>query len=174
MIGAHGLLGKTVMYEQSASVPYLIRMPGQQKATHCSQLVSHIDFTPTMLDLLGKPPHPQCVGRSKAGLVRGEPFKPESIFIEWSPGKEKIFKQTKLAGKEQIKEALAESTRAVVTPDNWKLCLRDKDKNELYNLKDDPEERKNLYSDSSNRDVVQRLTDELHQWQGRTSDTIKV
>jgi hypothetical protein len=37
-----------------------------------------------------------------------------------------------------IKRAVEESTRTVVTPDDWKLCLRDKDPNELYDLKDDP------------------------------------
>ena len=41
--------------------------------------------------------------------------------VEWAPEKEKINKHTKLGNKEQIKQALGESTRAVVTPDGWKL-----------------------------------------------------
>ena len=99
---------------------------------------------------------------------------PEPVFIEWAPGKEKINKHTKLADKEQIKQALGESTRAIVTPDGWKLCLRDKDKNELYNLRDDPDERHNLYFDASQSDTIKRLTDEIHLWQQRTGDTVKV
>jgi hypothetical protein len=47
-----------------------------------------------------------------------------------------------------IKRAIEESTRTVVTPDDWELGLRDKDSNELYNLKDDPLEARNLYSDA--------------------------
>ena len=174
MMSAHGILGKELMFEQSARVPYLIRMPAQQRSLHIAQPISHIDFAPTMLDLLGKPAHSQCVGQSKAKLCRGETAAAESLFIEWAPDKERINKHTKLASNEQVKQALGESTRAIVSPDGWKLCLRDKDKNELYNLRDDPDERKNLYSDSSQGDTIKRLTEEIHQWQQRTGDTVKV
>jgi arylsulfatase A-like enzyme len=127
-----------------------------------------------MLDLLGKTPDAQCVGKSRAPLIRGESMSSDPVFIEWAPGKEKINKHTKLASKDQVKQALTESTRAIVTPDGWKLCLRDKDKNELYNLREDPDERKNLYSDTGQGDTVKRLSDEIHQWQQRTGDTLKV
>ena len=43
-----------------------------------------------------------------------------------------------------IKREFEEFTRTVVTPDDWELCLRDMDLNELYNLKDDPFETLNL------------------------------
>ncbi|HJX98256.1 MAG TPA: sulfatase-like hydrolase/transferase [Chthoniobacterales bacterium] len=174
MMSAHGLLGKRFMFDQSAGVPYVVRMPGQQKSVRVAQPVSHIDFAPTMLDLLGKTPDSQCVGKSRAALVRGESMPADPVFIEWAPGKEKINKQTKLAGKDDVKKALAEHTRAMVSPDGWKLCLRDQDKNELYNLHVDPEERKNLYSDSSQLDTIKRLTDQIHDWQQRTGDSVKV
>ena len=174
MMSGHGLLGKRFMFDQSAGVPYVVRMPGQQKSLRIAQPIGHIDFAPTMLDLLGKTPDPQCVGKSRAALVRGETMPADPVFIEWAPGKEKINKHTKLAGRNEVKEALTESTRAIVTPDGWKLCLRDKDKNELYNLHDDPDERKNLYSDSSQRDAVKRLTDQIHDWQQKVADNIKV
>jgi arylsulfatase A-like enzyme len=174
MMTAHGLLGKRFMFEESAGVPYLVRIPGQKQSLRIAQPISHIDFAPTMLDLLGKTPDTQCVGKSRAALVRGETMPSEPVFIEWAPEKEKINKHTKLASNEQVKQALGESTRAIVSPDGWKLCLRDKDKNELYNLRDDPGERKNLYSDSSQGDTIKRLTEEIHQWQERTGDTLKV
>jgi hypothetical protein len=50
-----------------------------------------------------------------------------------------------------IKRAVEESTRTLVSPDGWKLCLRDKDLNELYNLNEDPFETRNLYSDRNTR-----------------------
>ena len=82
MMSAHGLLGKRFMFDQSAGVPYVVRMPGQQKSLHVAQPISHIDFAPTILDLLGKTPDPQCVGKSRAALVRGETMSPEPVFIE--------------------------------------------------------------------------------------------
>ena len=173
MMSGHGILGKTLMFEQSARVPYLIRKPGQ-RPTRCSQPISHIDFAPTMLELLGKPPNSQCVGQSRVNLIRSETPSPESVFLQWSPGKEKINKHTKLASKDQIKQSLTESTRAVVSPDGWKLCLRDKDKNELYNLHDDPEERTNLYYKNTPPDMIARLTSEIHRWQEHVGDTLKV
>jgi hypothetical protein len=73
-----------------------------------------------------------------------------------------------------IKRAVDESTRTVVTPDGWKLCLRDKDLNELYNLKDDPLETRNLYSDRQCASVISRLAGEIHRWQDSSQDKLKV
>ena len=73
-----------------------------------------------------------------------------------------------------IKRAVEESTRTVVTPDGWKLCLRDKDSNELYNLKDDPFETRNLYSDHQHASVISRLTGEIHRWQESANDRLKL
>jgi hypothetical protein len=61
-----------------------------------------------------------------------------------------------------------------VSPDGWKLCLRDKDKNELYNLHDDPEERMNLYYKNTHAEITSRLTSEIHEWQERVGDTLKL
>lgn len=174
MMSAHGLLGKQTMFEQSASVPYAVRFPGQFPF-HNSDPISHIDFVPTMLELLNQPVHSQCVGQSRARLIRGESPPARPIFVQWSPTKHPMVDQSsRLAGKDQIVQAVNESTRAIVTPEGLKLCLRDKDKNELYNLPDDPEERHNLYYDPGKGDVVRRLTDEIHHWQERVGDALKV
>ena len=173
MMSAHGLLGKTVMFEQSAGVPYLVRVPGQ-RALRCAQPISHIDFAPTMLDLLGKPPHAQCAGRSRVNLIRGDSVPPEMIFAEWCRRLRDSDETSSLASAEEIKRALSESTRSVISPEGWKLCLRDTDKNELYNLRDDPEERHNLFYSASQRQLIENLTGEIHRWQERSGDTLKV
>ena len=173
-MGAHGILGKQLMFEPSASVPLVIRAPGQMPGRY-SNPVSQIDFVPTILDLCGKPPHGQCAGQSKANLVRREGAPTESVFLQWSPGKDEIEIETSaLASKREIQNCLRESTRTVVSPDGWKLCLRDRDKNELYNLHEDPEERRNLYYAGDHRDTIATLTREVHQWQRRVRDRVKV
>ncbi len=175
MMSGHGLLGKRLMFEQSARVPYLVRMPEQQRPLRYAQPLSHIDFVPTMLELLGKTPVAEFAGQSRAYSMRGDASPQDLVFIEWAPAKEKKdLERSKLASKEQIKECLRESTRAVVSPEGWKLCLRDKDKNELYNLRDDPDERHNLYYGHGQGDVIDRLTREIHLWQQRVGDTVKV
>ncbi len=149
-LGAHHLFGKEVMFEEAARVPLLVRLPGHNRAKIVPQPVSHIDFVPTLLDLLGQPKHFQCAGKSLLPLIRGEGVPPESIFIEWAPNRTKIKKRT------------------------WKLCLRDKDLNELYNLNDDRWETRNLYADRQYASVVSRLAAEIHRWQDSSHDKLKV
>jgi arylsulfatase len=173
MMSAHGLLGKRVMFEQSASVPYLVRVPAQ-RPLRCAQPVSHIDFAPTMLDLLGKAAPEQCAGRSRVNLIRGETAPPELVFTEWCRSLKDPKETSNLASREEVNRAVSESTRALISPDGWKLCLRDQDKNELYNLRDDPEERRNLFYGGLQRPLIENLTGEIHRWQERTADTLKV
>ena len=173
-LGAHHLFGKEVMFEEAVRVPYLVRLPDQRRGKIIPQSVSHIDFVPTLIDLLGQPKHPQCAGKSLLPLIGGEGIPAESIFIEWAPNRTKVKKGTSLAPRRAIKRAIEESTRTVVSSDGWKLCLRDKDLNELYNLKDDPLETRNLYSDRQYGSVISRHADEIHGWQESINDTLKL
>ena len=109
--------------------------------------------------------------------MRGESMPEETIFLEWAPGKNKkpkVKKGTKLAKPEEIQRAINESTRAAISPDGWKLCLRNTDKNELYNWQRDPNEEQNLYDSRDQRDVIARLTGEIHRWQESVGDTLKI
>src|SRR5205823_12972054 len=87
MLGAHHLFGKEVMFEEAARVPYLVRLPSQRDGLRVVQPVSHIDFLPTLLDLLGQAQSDQCAGKSLAPLLRGETMPSETIFMEWSPNR---------------------------------------------------------------------------------------
>jgi arylsulfatase A-like enzyme len=173
-LGAHHLFAKEVMFEEAARVPFLVRLPGQKRSKLIPQPVSHIDLVPTLLDLLGQPKQPQCAGKSLLPVIHDEAPSPESIFIEWAPNRTKIKKGTSLAPRRMIKRAIDESTRTVISSDGWKLCLRDKDLNELYNLSDDPLETRNLYGDREYASVISRYTDEIHRWQESTNDKLKI
>jgi hypothetical protein len=94
--------------------------------------------------------------------------------MEWAPNRTKIKKGTSLARRRMIKRAVEESTRTVVSPDGWKLCLRDKDSNELYNLTDDPLETRNLYSDRQYASVISRCASEIHRWQESVHDKLRI
>src|SRR5216110_3494872 len=71
-LGAHHLFGKETMFEEAARVPLLIRLPEQTRQKIISHPVSHIDFVPTLLELLGQSNHPQCAGESLLSLVHNE------------------------------------------------------------------------------------------------------
>jgi hypothetical protein len=85
-----------------------------------------------------------------------------------------VKKGSKLARRRTIKRAVEESTRTIVSLDGWKLCLRDRDSNELYNLKGDPFEMRNVYPDEEYASVISRLTSEIYQWQKATNDKTKL
>ena len=174
MLGSHQLFGKEVMFEDAVRVPWMIRLAGQ-RAARIQQPVSHIDFVPTILDLLGKPKSSQCMGKSLAPVIRGESISAENVFVEWSPNwRTKIKQGSALGPRREIKRAVEESTRTVISPDGWKLSLRDKDLNELYNLNDDPLEGRNLYQDRQYAPIVARLAEEIRRWQKVTKDKIRL
>ena len=162
------------MFEEPTRVPWLIRLLGQTRQKMISHPVSHIDFVPTLLDLLGQSTHPQCAGTSLLPLVHDENAAARNVFLEWAPNRTKVKKGSRLARRHMIKRAVEESTRTIVSPDGWKLCLRDKDSNELYNLSSDPFETRNLYPDAQCASVISRLAGEICQWQEATNDELKL
>ena len=44
----------------------------------------------------------------------------------------------------------------------------------LYSLQSDPSEKQNLYDYAERKDVISRLTGDIHRWQESVSDKIKV
>jgi arylsulfatase A-like enzyme len=173
-LGAHHLFGKETMFEEAARVPWLIRLPGQTRRNIISYPVSHIDFIPTLLDLLSQPIHFQCQGKSLLPLIQDDAVTPGNVILEWAPNRTKVKKGSRLARRRMIKRAVEESTRTVVSEDGWKLCLRDKDSNDLYNLNDDPFETRNLYSNRQYAPVISHLAGQIHRWQDCANDTLKI
>lgn len=173
-LGAHHLFGKETMFEEAARVPWLIRLEGQTRQKMISQPVSHIDFVPTLLDLLGQSNDPQCAGNSLLPLVQDKTASPRNVFLEWAPNRTKVKKGSRLARRRMTKRAVEESTRTIVSPEGWKLCLRDKDSNELYNLKDDSFETRNLYADAQYGPVIYGLANAIYRWQEATNDKLKL
>ena len=173
-LGAHHLFGKETMFEEATRVPWLIRLPGQTQSKIISHPVSHIDFVPTLLHLLAQPNHPQCTGKSLLSFGNDEIGSPRNVFLEWAPNRTKVMKGSRLARRRIIKRAIEESTRTLVTAEGWKLCLRDKDSNELYNLDNDPFETRNLYPDAQYASIVSRLATEIYRWQKATNDNVKL
>ena len=56
----------------------------------------------------------------------------------------------------------------MVRTEEWKLAIRETGGNELYNLKADPDEMKNLYGDAQYDQIVMDLQLKLIQWTLKT------
>lgn len=72
-LGDHGWFDKRLMYEESLSMPLLVRYPRLvAPGSSCDEIVVNVDFGPTLLDLVGVDIPDQVQGRSFAPLLAGE------------------------------------------------------------------------------------------------------
>jgi arylsulfatase A-like enzyme len=176
MMGAHHMVEKSVMYQEAVRIPWLVRVPSM-KGRFIEQPVSQIAMVPTVLELLGSKHKADLPGRSLVPLIKGGRAAQDHVFIQWNPnsGALKLKKGgTNLASKDERKRVEDEHSRAVISPDGWKLCLSDVDKSQLFNLRDDPGETTNLFDSGRHGEVITRLTAKIHQWQQSVRDKVKV
>jgi len=178
MMGSHHMVEKSVMYQEAVRIPWLMRIPQMRgRSQSIKSPVSHIDMMPTLLDLFDARSRADLPGQSLVPEIKGSNTDPRDVFIQWNPnsGALKIKRGgTQLASKERLKELENERSRAVISPDGWKLCLSDTDKCQLFNLNKDPGETTNLFDSGDHKEIISRLTGRIHHWQQSANDTAKV
>ena len=177
MMGAHHMVEKSVMYEEAVRVPWLMRIPQLSRRRVVTRPVSQIDMVPTLLDLFGVHIDRNLPGRSLVPLIKGKQADQGDVYVEWNPnsGAVKVKKGgTQLASPTTLKHLQNEHSRAVITPDGWKLCLSDKDKSQLFNLREDPGETINLLDAGRHQHIIRKLTEKIHAWQNQVNDTVEV
>lgn len=177
-MGAHRMLGKGVMYEESARIPLFIRAPGLRPA-RIAHPVSHIDFVPTLLDLLRSPAPGNFHGKSWRPLLEGRATAVEPVFMQWSPNPtegdgDDPARLPPGFSAEDAARARSVSARTIVAPDGLKLTLRHGDVPTLFDLRRDPHESKNLVDEPAYRDRRRELTGRIAAWQQRTGDRLAV
>ncbi|MCF8262433.1 MAG: sulfatase-like hydrolase/transferase [Melioribacteraceae bacterium] len=178
MMGSHKMALKTVMYEEAVRVPLMIRFPQKiKKQLIVENPVSQIDLAPTLLDFLNKKKHVELEGHSFAPFLLGGELVEDHVFIEWNPNTLRPLSKRLPKSDDNVakidREYLADqSIRTVVSPDGWKLCLSDRDKNQLFNLNEDPFEETNLFDDSHFEGIIKKLEVKIYEWQNKTNDTV--
>jgi uncharacterized sulfatase len=149
------------MFETSVRVPLLIRWPGVVKGgSRIEQPVMNIDTFCTVMGMLGitPPADSRPEGRDFSPLLRGEPVK------DWRTD---VFAQYDLHN-----GGLA--FMRMIRTDEWKLVMHHLSNadNELYNLKDDPGERRNRYYEKQAFDIREQLRKRLIAWQESIKDPV--
>lgn len=136
-LGEHGWFDKRFIYEESLKTPFVIRYPGVIKPrTQINQLVSNIDWAPTVLNLAGAATPKDIQGESFLPLLKGEktPWRKEAYYHYYEfPQPHHVYPHFGLR------------------TDRYKLVrfYGPKDFWELYDLKKDPHELHNLYGQQS-------------------------
>jgi N-acetylglucosamine-6-sulfatase len=133
--GEHGLIDKRCMYEESIKVPLIVHCPERVPGGRRSQrLVLNVDIVPTILDAAGLPIPQSVQGASFLPVACGEsiPWRDAMLYeYFW----ERPFVQT--------------PTVFGVRSERYKYCWYHGvfDLNELYDLREDPHEMRNLIDD---------------------------
>lgn len=151
-----GPRGKLSPYDGGLRTPVLVRWPGQVKPGRHDDLVSTIDVVPTILRACGVAPPKEMQGLNLLDAAKG-PLPRQAVYGE-------IFLHT---AKDIDKPAL-NLTHRWIRQGDWKLILSEDGKPaaELFNVAQDPHEKKDLTAQEPER--VKTLTKVLDEWwQGR-------
>jgi N-acetylglucosamine-6-sulfatase len=159
--GEHGLIDKRHGYEESMRVPLLARCPEIIKpGTKVEQLVQNIDIAPTILQAAGLQTPGDMDGRSFLPLLESGkiPWRDE-IFYEYYW--ERNFPQTPT-----VHAVRTERYKYLHYHGIW-------DTDELYDLKNDPEEMVNLINEPQHKKLIEELNKKLFNWLEET-DGMKI
>jgi N-sulfoglucosamine sulfohydrolase len=197
--GDHGMsfpFGKSNSYENSSRGALIVRWPGVTKpgSVDTAHMVTTLDFTPTLLDMLGLPPLPDRDGRSFTPALRGETMagwdrvftvynaafgnnwlpmrcvrtrNHSYIWNAWSDGTKKYQTENMAGLTWKAMLAAAESDPSIkARTDFYSLRVPE----EFYDLAADPCERDNLIDSSDHLPELEALRHELLAMMQATGD----
>lgn len=146
-LGEHGWFDKRWMFEESYRTPLLIQWPGITKPGSVNKdIVSNLDFAETILEMAGVKIPSDMQGLSMVPVLKGK------TPANWR--KEHYYHYYEYPAVHSVKRHYGIST------DRYKLIhyYYDIDEWELFDLKSDPQEMKNVYNDPAYTSII----DDLH------------
>lgn len=156
-MGAHGLFMKGVAaFDEAYRIPCIIRWPKgiQTPGRSVDALVSIADFAPTFMELAGCPVDSDLNGRSLTPFFQNTGLDWRKALYMQMNGVELYFTQ-----------------RTVRTTD-YKYVFNGFDEDELYDLRRDPYECRNLATESAYQHVVKEMVTLLWQMAQSSNDTL--
>jgi arylsulfatase A-like enzyme len=171
-LGEHDYQDKRWSYEESLRAPLLIRYPKEIKLGSIENaLMANIDMAPTLLDYAGVQIPKEMQGFSCRGLLRGEPQAPrrDAVYFRYwmhlahnhhNPAHYGIrTDRWKLIYYYGLPLDAAGAVQEE-TPTGW----------ELYDMKSDPFELKNLYEDPDYTEIIEELKERLFRMKSEYKD----
>ncbi|NOZ22835.1 MAG: sulfatase-like hydrolase/transferase [Planctomycetes bacterium] len=145
--GRHMLVSKWYPYDEAVKVPLIVSCPGRmtEGLRDAEHLVSGLDIMSTMCDYAGIQPPPDCLGRSLRPLLERRP-------TEW---REFVASEHRIIG------------RSIRTPQFKYVRYEGDPVEQLFDMKADPWETKNLYDNAKYASVVKDHQKLLDEWEAR-------
>ena len=159
MLGCHHLMQKHCCYEEAAHLPLLVKPPGGASGRR-RDLVSAVDFTPTVCEFAGLEPPEGVQGTSYRSAVEDQQANGrDAVFMEYN-------------GDQGRNEIPMRSVVADVDGRTWKYIYTRNDVDELYDLDADPMEMHSLVQSEDHRSLREALREKLVDWMQETDDII--
>ena len=161
-MGEHGWYDKRFMYEESFSTPMIVRMPERFNAKgEINEFVQNIDHAPTFLEVARVKIPEDIQGISYLPLLKGKHPK------NWR--KSLYYHFYEYPGEHAVRRHYG------IRNERYKLIhfYDDIDAWELYDLKYDPMEMKNLIDDPSRKKTIHALKKQLWKLQKKYDDPIR-
>jgi len=160
-LGEHGWYDKRFMYEESLSMPLVMRYPAEIQAGQVSdKMVLNLDFASTFLDYAGVPIPEEMQGSSVRPLTADKAAQDwrKSLYYHYYEHPHGWHNVRKHYG---------------VRTERYKLIHFYEDEGywELFDLQEDPNELQNLYADPAHADLILKLKKELERLQKLYGDT---
>jgi arylsulfatase A-like enzyme len=159
-LGDHGWFDKRFMYEESLRMPLLVCYPKEVKPGSINEdIVLNLDFAPTFLDYAGAPIPDDIQGESMRAVLSGKTPK------NWRTSM--YYHYYEYPAVHSVKRHYGVRTQ------RYKLIhfYNDIDEWELYDLKKDPREMKNILNDPAYANIVTELKAELKRLRKKYKDT---
>ncbi|WP_159888611.1 sulfatase-like hydrolase/transferase [Paenibacillus puerhi] len=190
--GDYGLVEKwpTGMEDCLTRVPLLIRTPSGRSGHVVKEQVELFDTMATVLDLAGIEPRHDHFARSLVPQLSGEAGDHERyVFAEggYDLREPHCFEGGEEAdsffvahpgspywpkGRQQQEHPASVCRTTMIRSLDYKLIRRTADKNELYDLKQDPDELNNVYEDPDYASIKRKLEEDMLDWYMKTSDVV--
>lgn len=150
-VGQHGLMGKQSVYDHSVRVPLIMSGAGINKGEKCDNYVLLLDIYPSLCEL---------VGIDIPSSVEGLSFKPMlSENKDFKTRNDIYFTYTSLA--RSIKNEQYKLIEYRIARENT----------QLFDIKNDPHEKVNLYNNADMKPVIDELKAKLIQYKHDWEDT---
>ena len=146
--GHHQTTRKNSLYDEAAHVPLIFSLPGEIEGNRLNRqrVVSGMDIVPTICAYAGVSAPPKVRGHSLQGVLAGK---------------------TSAGGEFCVSEVLGNTGRMVRTPEYKLITYKDDPVSQLFDMRSDPGETRNLIDEAGHADTARDLRTMLRDWERR-------
>ena len=166
--GAHGWNQKTVFFDESIKVPFIVVFPEAKSGNTCDQLIhTGVDLMPTFCDIAGIPAPAGLSGHTLLPLVFGSKKKLPRDFVT---GQTQFLQGAKIDGKKSTPYG------RMLRSEQFKYCVYNlgEHRESLVDMQNDPGEMVNLARNPDYKEELQKHRQLLRAWCKKYNDTFPI